>query len=110
MHILQSVVKCGRQKNAPPQENNLPHREVKGENENPWTGDRGGGGKNVSEISKVPQRRRIEGRIIPALLFLYALKTVTYNIIGQSSILVQTSPEVIWSHGLDIKNTCYVKT
>lgn len=49
MYILQSVVKChGRQKNAPPQENNLPHREVKGENENPWTGDRGGGGKNVS--------------------------------------------------------------
>ena len=47
MHILQSVVKCGRQKNAP-QENNLPHREVKGENGNPWTGDRGGGGKNVS--------------------------------------------------------------
>ena len=48
MHILQSVVKCGRQKNAPPQENNLPHREVKGENGNPWTGDRGDGGKNVS--------------------------------------------------------------
>ena len=47
----------GRQKTPLLTENYLPYGEVRGENKNPWKGDGGGGGKNVSSIPQVSMAR-----------------------------------------------------
>lgn len=47
--------------------NVLPHEEVKSEDENPWEGDRGGGGQKFLQFCRF-QWRRIERQIIRALL------------------------------------------
>ena len=57
-------------------ENNLPHKEVKSENESLWTGDRGGGRKKVSSIPQVSMARdRRTNNLSASTLLLYTPRT-----------------------------------
>ena len=66
----------GRQKTPLLKENNLPHKEVKSENESLWAGDRGGRRKKVSSIPQVSMARdRRTNNLSASTLLLYTPRT-----------------------------------
>ena len=85
----------GRQNPPLLKENNLPHRE-KSENKNLSVGDR-----EISSILQVSMARDRRKNNPSASTFIHTKNY--YNLIGQSSILIQRSRRVIWWHGTDIK-------